>query len=172
MIKTLMISALLMLSMGAWADAYIGGGVDLIYSEFDDTSEDDYRNDMDSQAVKLFFGYRFNPYLGAEIGVAHVEVDGGDYTDGDGTAIRISIIPNYPVTDTLDAYLSLSYVVVDASIDDSDYSGMLDGYAVGVGITKHFGNDMFIRGGLNSSLSNDHSSQTSIGASFDVGFTF
>lgn len=176
--KLIPVMALGLFSASSIADTgpYIGGGLAMSHSEFDDSQPyetSDGRLESDAIAVRAFAGYRFSEYLGAEIGLGYFNgnVDSDYYSDYDGVGVSVSILPTYPVTDSLDVFVSLNYGISDVSYDDWDYDPTFDGFGIGVGVTKHF-DSMFVRGSLNTSLSNDWASQTSLGAALDIGFNF
>ena len=176
--KLVILAAVSLCSIGAMADTgpYVGGGLGISHGEFNDSEPyetSDGRLEADAKNVKLFAGYRFSEYIAAEIDFGYFsgDVDSDYYSDYDGTGVSVSILPTYPVTDSLDVFVALSYGVADVSYDDSDYDPTFDGFGVGVGVTKHF-DSMFVRGSINTSLSNDWSSETAIGAAVDIGFKF
>ncbi len=140
---------------------YGGFGVGATYVELDYGGTNDVAYGAD-----VFGGYRFNPYIAAEVSIGGFKYD--DF-DAKGAGISVSVLPIAPISDTLDAYLSFDYSLVYL---DNYWGNVVDGFGVGAGMMWH-NESMFVRWGISTALDgSDGPSTASIGAGVSVAFKF
>ncbi len=171
MIKKLFTGIILMVSMGAFAEPYIGVGGSMGRYDADNI-------EFDSWTTRVFGGYQFNPNLAAEISLSQSRVD--DSIDGievysDSMGINVTVFPMIPLTKTIDGFICLSYGYATGLAGAGDGQSIVvdkgsdSGFGVGVGFAWHPTENVFIRPSIGSPT-DDFGDM--VMASVDLGFKF